>query len=119
MDSAFRRRATALVAAYALALHGLLLAFGPAAAVAAGTSFAELCVHDGGGTTGDPSAPAGERCAALCAALGHGAAAPMPPGLGGVVMLAAELALPAPVDAQLVPHQRPGAPQLPRGPPLG
>ena len=78
----FCRRAVALAAAYALALQVLLLAFVPLGPA----SLAALCTHvqaadgaKGGAGTGG-SHPAGDDtpCAALCAALAQGIAAPVP-----------------------------------------
>ncbi len=73
MDSSrFRRRTIALVAAYAVALQALLLAFVPLAPTVLAGPFAMLCSqHDAAGGTGQP-AKHDLPCAALCAAMGHG-----------------------------------------------
>ena len=118
MDSAFRRRAIAVVAAYALALHGLLLAFVPAAAMASQAPFATLCAHDGGTAPADRSDPHDLPCAALCAVSGHGIATPAPAGLHVIVARLVPRAIAAPADERLAPRHRGGPPQLPRGPPL-
>ena len=74
MDRPFRLRAIALIAAYAVALQGLLSAFAPmAVALPAGV----LC---SGQALDEPAAPGSHEpaCASACAMLG-GAAAPPPP----------------------------------------
>jgi hypothetical protein len=117
MDSArFRCRTTAIVAAYAVALQALLLAFVPMAVPSAGP-FAILCSHDSADGTGQP-VPHDLPCAALCAALGHGISGPLPPG---VVTVVAELRLfmaVAPAGPWALPPIARTGPHAPRGPPL-
>ena len=118
MDSGcFRRRTIAIVAAYAVALQALLLAFVPMAAAPLSGPFAILCSHDSADGTGQP-ARHDLPCAALCAALGHGVSGPLPPG---VVTLVAELRLftaLAPTGPWALPPIAGTDPHAPRGPPL-
>jgi hypothetical protein len=120
MDSArLRRRTIALIAAYALALQGLLLALVPAVPISPAVPFAALCAHDGGDGTGQGHPePHDLPCAALCAALGHGVAGPTPSGLAGVAVIVQIAAMPAPIDDWAPPHRPFSGPQIPRGPPL-
>ena len=98
----FRRKAIALLAAYGLALQGLLTAFVPiAAAFPAGV----ICSDQS-----PDSHPAGDgpSCASACAMLG-GIAGPLPPD----VVIAVQLVQAAP---QTVPSAAPVV-AAPRGPP--
>lgn len=113
----FRRRTIALIAAYAVALQALFLAFVPPAAVVSADSFAALCSHDGVDGTGH--SPAHDLpCAAMCAALGQGVTGPLPPG---VSVLAARFSV---FHAAVPPYQwtlsriARTEPHAPRGPPL-
>lgn len=72
-----RLRAIALVAAYAVALQGLLSAFAPAA-VAARADFAVLCSQQAAGET-DQSGDHDRRLCATACVMHGAAAAPMPP----------------------------------------
>ena len=78
-SSSFPPPHVALVAAYAVALQTLLAAFVPVALAVAADSFAVLCTHDADG----PGQPAQHDppCAAICAAMGHGIAGAVPPGM--------------------------------------
>lgn len=119
MDSGhLRRRTVALIAAYAVALHGLLLAFVPAAPAALGP-LAVLCAHDSAGDPGQgqPS-PHDLPCAALCAALSHGVAGPVPPSIGLPVAAAENVAAAVPASDWVLPRRVLSGPQIPRGPPL-
>jgi hypothetical protein len=112
-----RRRTIALVAAYAVALQALFLAFLPLSPAVLTGPFAVLCSHDAANGTGRP---AGHDlpCAAMCAALGHGVAGPLPPG---VVVATLELRLfmaIAPVSPWASPPIARTEPHAPRGPPL-
>jgi hypothetical protein len=120
MDSPrIRHRTIALIAAYALALQGLLLAFVPAGPVSVAGPFATLCVHNSGGGGGqDQPAQHDGPCAALCAAMGHGVAGPLPPAATAVAAMVREALPPVPVDDWVRPHRFLGGPQIPRGPPL-
>jgi hypothetical protein len=62
----FRCQTIALIAAYAMALQTLFATLAPPALASPAGSLALLCSHD----AGDP---------ALCAAIGHDVAGPMPP----------------------------------------
>lgn len=70
-----RRQIVALTAAYALAMQALLMAALVPAAV--GGPLAIICGHDGG-TGQDDTGRHDLPCAALCAAIGHGVAGPLP-----------------------------------------
>jgi hypothetical protein len=79
MDSGrFRSRAVALIAAYAVAMQTLLSAFVPALPATAAASFAVLCSHDGADGSKQPLQH-DPPCAAMCAAIAHGVAGPLPP----------------------------------------
>jgi hypothetical protein len=120
MDSAkVRRRTVALIAAYAVALHALLLAFVPATPATLMGPLAALCAHDstdgsGQGQPGHNDLP----CAALCAAIGHGIAGPLPPAVAIAVVVLQDAAAPAIADGWVPLHRIHGGPQIPRGPPL-
>jgi hypothetical protein len=108
-----RVRAIALIAAYALAMQGLLLAFGPAQAA----PFADLCA---GNAADDPGHPAGQShpCAALCAALGHGVAGSLPPELVVAYVRPSAIRTLVPAAEWSVPPPAIRGPQTQRGPPL-
>src|SRR3954469_16941813 len=120
MDSAkVRRRTVALIAAYAVALHALLLAFVPATPATLMGSLAALCAHD----AGDGSAPGQPNphdlpCAALCAAMGHGIAGPLPAALVIAVVILQDTVASAAANDWVPPHRFRSGPQIPRGPPL-
>jgi hypothetical protein len=107
----FRLRAIALIAAYAVALQGLLAAFVP---VAVALPSAVLC---SGQMMDGPAEPAGHEpsCASACAMLG-GMSGPLPPD----VAIAAPLASPGHElswsTAGFIAAQR--GPQIARAPPL-
>ena len=118
MDSGnLRRHLVALAAAYAVALQALLLAFVPAATSGLTAEFGILCTHDGEGSGGPPSHDL--PCAALCAALGHGIAGPVPAGIAAVLEAFAFVAVGAPVMEWLAPHRVLSGLPVTRGPPLG
>jgi hypothetical protein len=118
MNSGRLRRSTvALIAAYAIALQSLLSGMVPLApSILAGTA-AVLCTHDSADGTGQPS-PHQLPCAAMCAALGHGMAGPLPPAV--VVVFAAPYAVAADTafNEWTPPRTDVRGPQAPRGPPL-
>ena len=117
MDSgSFRRRMIALAAAYAVALQAVLLAFMPVATSGLTAEFGILCSHDGG----VPDQPASHDlpCAAMCAALGHGVAGPLPPDFIGAIEALVSLAIVTPLIDWIAPHRVLSGPQIPRGPPL-
>ena len=115
MDSGpFRRRTIALVAAYAVALQTLLSAFVPAALA---TPFAVLCSHDAGGGSGQP-AQHDLPCAALCAAMGHGIAGPVPAGVVVAMAVPQAITAVAPANEWVPPQIAPTHTHAPRGPPL-
>jgi hypothetical protein len=118
MDSrGLRYRAVALIAAYAVALQALLSSFMPAAPAIPDIAFAGLCLRGGSDGSGQP-ARHDLPCAAICAALGHGVAGPLPPDI--VVAVAAPKAIVAltPVDGWVTPRLAVRGPQAPRAPPL-
>jgi hypothetical protein len=113
---ALRRRAVALLAAYAVALQSLLagvLAAGPSAQL---TSFAVLCSHN----TDSVPMPADHdwSCAALCAALGQGIAGAIP--RAAVIALAEPSVQPAGLlgGDWVLPVLAIHGPQAPRAPPF-
>jgi hypothetical protein len=115
MDSAIlRRRAVALLAAYAMVLQTLLL--GMVAATPPNLSFGVLCSHDTGGT-GLPIEH-DQPCAAVCAALGHGIAGPVPPDVVVGIARPQVIASPELRGDWTLPPLAMRRPQAPRGPPL-
>ena len=120
MDSAkVRRRTVALIAAYAVALHALFLAFVPATPATLMGPLAALCAHDsthgsGQGQPGHNDLP----CAALCAAMGNGIAGPLPPAVAIAVVTLRNAAAPPAANDWVPSHRFRGGPQIPRGPPL-
>jgi hypothetical protein len=107
----FRLKAIALIAAYAVAMQGLLSAFVPiAVALPAGI----LCSDQ---TMDGPAAPAGHgpSCTSACAMLGA-AAAPPPPdvAIGGAFVRSAHQAIPTPAPSVAAPRGL----QTARAPPL-
>ncbi|MEX2034366.1 MAG: hypothetical protein WEA28_04155 [Xanthobacteraceae bacterium] len=118
MDSSgLRYRAVALIAAYAVAMQALLSSFMPAAPAIPDIAFAALCLRDGSDGSGHP-ARHDLPCAAICAALGHGLAGPLPPDI--VVAFSAPQAIVAltPVDGWVTPRLAIRGPQAARAPPL-
>ena len=118
MDSrGLRHQAVALIAAYAVAMQALLSSFMPAAPAIPDIAFAALCLRDGSDGSGHP-ARHDLPCAAICAALGHGLAGPLPPDI--VVAVAAPQAMVAltPVDGWVTPRLAVRGPQAARAPPL-
>jgi hypothetical protein len=113
----FRRRTIALVAAYAVALQALLLAFVPLTPAVLIGPFAVLCSHDGGDGSGQP-AEHDLPCAALCAALGHGVTGPLPPGFVAVAADSRLLPAVAPANQWVPPILAQTDPHAPRGPPF-
>jgi hypothetical protein len=117
MDSVRFRRTIALTAAYAVALQVLLAAFVPLAPAIPTGPFAVLCSHDKADGTGQP-AQHDLPCAALCAAMGHGIAGPVPPD---VVIARAKpnaIAALAPAGEWVPPRIALSDVHAPRGPPL-
>jgi hypothetical protein len=117
MDSGrFRRRTIALVAAYAMALQSLFAAFVPAALALPASPFTVLCSHDADG----PGQPARHDlpCAALCAAMGHGVAGPVPPDVVVAIAIPHALVAIAPVNEWVPPPIALTDIHAPRGPPL-
>ena len=110
-------RTVALIAAYAVALQVLLSAFVPVEPSLLASPVAALCSYDEAGGASHP-ARHDLPCAAMCAALGHGNAGPIPPDVviayAGPVVVAPL----APVNDWVVPGVALDGPQAPRGPPL-
>jgi hypothetical protein len=113
----FRRRTIALIAGYAVALQALFSAFVPFDPAALSDPLAVLCTHD---DTGGASHPASHDlpCAAVCAALGHGIAGPVPPEVVIARTRPVAVAAPIPVSDWVTPHRHAETPHAPRGPPL-
>jgi len=106
----------ALTAAYAVALHGLLLSFVPLSAAALTDSLSVLCAYNDTDSTGSP-VHHDVSCVAVCAAMGHGAAGAAPPVVAEIAtpgIAAAAIAQPA---DWVAPNIAPIGPQTPRGPP--
>jgi hypothetical protein len=110
-----RRRTVALVAAYALALQTLLAAFVPAALAAPADSVSVLCSHDASG----PGKPAqhDQPCAAMCAAMGHGIAGPLPSGMAASITLRSTITALIPASDWVPPQIAVIGSHAPRGPP--
>jgi hypothetical protein len=115
------RRLSAWLAAYALALHVVLLSFAPIPAATAASDDAvgfALCLHDGGDVS-DPAAPTGhsdEHCP-FCVVNGHSSVAalprvPLPLGFDYASMLSWV------VTSDDLPDARASVRTQPRGPPL-
>lgn len=117
MDSKrLRHRAVALVAAYAVALQGLLTAFVPVAFANPAAPLAILCSLDG--ADGQPQPVRHDLpCASLCAALGHGVAGPMPLGVVFTTAASRTLKTLEPVETWVTPRLAFRVPQSPRAPP--
>ena len=111
------RRTVALIAAYAVALQAMLASFAQASLAAPDVAFASLCSHDASDRPGQP-ARHGLPCAAICAAMGHSVAGPLP--LAIVVAATAPQTIGAlnPVDGWVVPRLAIHGPQGARAPPL-
>lgn len=116
MDSA-RRSTVALIAAYAVALQALLSGLIPVTPAVLANPFAVLCSHDGAGGTGQP-APHDLPCTAICAALGHAVAGPLPPAVSIALASAEVIAAVVPDGDWTVSRRATRSPQLTRGPPL-
>jgi hypothetical protein len=117
MDSGrFRRRTIALVAAYAMALQSLFAAFVPAPLALPAGPFAVLCSHaaDGPGQPARHDLP----CAALCAAMAHGVAGPVPPDVVVAIAVPHAIVAIAPVNEWVPPQIALTDLHAPRGPPL-
>jgi hypothetical protein len=113
----FRRRTIALIAAYAVALQALFLAFVPLAPAGLDFSIAAICSQDGADGTGH--SPAHDLpCAAMCAALGHGVAGPPPPDVSALPALFWTLQTVVPAVRWTLSHIARTEPHAPRGPPL-
>jgi hypothetical protein len=112
----FRRRTIALVAAYAMALQTLFAGFVPPAPADPAVALALLCSHDAGG----PGQPAHHDlpCAALCAAMGHGVAGPVPPDVVAALVARYAIAAIGPADQWVPPQIALSDIHSPRGPPL-
>ena len=114
--SPVRRRAVALVAAYAVALQTLLAAFVPVVLAAPADAFAVLCAHDADG----PGQPAQHDppCAAMCAAMGQGIAGSLPTGMAISVVVQSPIAVRIPASDWVPPQIAATDSHAPRGPPL-
>ena len=114
--SPVRRRIVALVAAYAVALQTLLVAFMPVALAVPADSFAVLCSHDADGS-GQP-AQHDPPCAAMCAAMGQGIAGPLPSAMAVSVAVPQSIAALIPASDWVPPQIAATDSHAPRGPPL-
>jgi hypothetical protein len=112
-----RCQAVALIAAYAMALQILLSAFLPATPVALAAPLTVLCTYDSGGNSGHP-VQHDLPCAALCAALAHGIAGPLPPDPVVAVATPTIVTAAAPINDWVPPNIDIKGPWAPRGPPL-
>jgi hypothetical protein len=117
MDSSpVRRGIVALVAAYAVALQMLFAAFAPLSFALPVDALAALCSHDADGS-GQP-AQHDLPCAAMCAAMAHGIAGPLPVAAMASVAAPQSIAAPIPVVDWVPPRIAVTASHPPRGPPL-
>jgi hypothetical protein len=109
----FRRRTIPLIAAYAMALQTLFAAFAPPASANLAGSLALLCSHDAG-------QPAHHNLpfAALCAAMGHGVAGPVPPDVVAAFVRQYAIAALGPANQWVPPQIALTDIHAPRGPPL-
>lgn len=114
--SPVRRRTVALVAAYAVALQTLLAAFVPVALAIPADAFAVLCSHDANGP--DQPAKHDPPCAAMCAAMGHGIAGPLPTAMAVSAAMPQSIAAPIPDTDWVPPPIAATNSHAPRGPPL-
>src|SRR5690349_20515797 len=114
--SPVRRRAVAVVAAYAVALQKLLAAFVPVVLAAPEDALAVLCAHNADG----PGQPAQHDppCAAMCAAMGQGVAGALPTGIGVIVAVPVSIAAINPASDWVPPSIPATDSHAPRGPPL-
>jgi hypothetical protein len=117
MDSGrIRRTVVALTAAYAVALHGLLLSFVPMSAAALTDSLAVLCAYNDTDSAGYP-VQHGMPCVAVCTAMGHGMAGAEPPAVAEIVALELVAAVITPLLQWVAPDVALTGPQMSRGPP--
>ena len=118
MDSGrIQRIAIALTAAYALALHALLLSFVPLSAAALTDPASVLCAYndtDGAKHPVQHQAP----CIAICAAMGHGITGAVPPVVAEIFAPGFFAAIATPPVRWVSPNIVATGPQSPRGPPL-
>ena len=114
--SPVRRRAVALVAAYAVALQTLLAAFVPIVLAAPADACAVQCVHeaDGSGQPAQHDLP----CAAMCAAMGQGITGALPTGMAVSVAVSSSIAALNPASDWVPPPIAATDSHAPRGPPL-
>jgi hypothetical protein len=117
MDLArIRRIMIALTAAYAVALHALLLSFVPLSAAALTDSLATLCAYNDTDSAGYP-VQHDIPCVAVCAVMGHGMAGSVPPTVTEIFALGFVTAAITPLIQWVVPDMAPIGPQTSRGPP--
>ena len=112
----FRCQTIALIAAYAMALQTLFATLAPPALASPAGSLALLCSPDAGG----PGQPARHDlpCAALCAAMGHGVAGPVPPDVVAASVRQYARAAIGPDNQWVSPQIALTDIHAPRGPPL-
>jgi len=113
----FRRRTIALISAYAMALQTLFAAFVPPALADRPGLLALLCSHDADGP-GQPAARHDLPCVALCAAMGHGVAGPVPPDVAAAFVAQRASAATGSVDPWVPPRIVLTGTHAARGPPL-
>ena len=113
-----RRRSIALIAAYAVALQALFSAFVSFDPAILSDPLAVLCSQEDG--SGGASHPASHDlpCAAVCVALGHDIAGPVPPEVVIAQARPVVVAPPVRVSDWVTPHRHTETPHTPRGPPL-
>lgn len=118
MESArIKRIAIALLAAYAVALHALLVSFVPVS-VAAFSDIGGVLCSGAPVDRGDQPDRHDVPCPSVCAAFGHGLAGPAPAAdATAAPRVQAILANSFPRD-WIAPHVTTAGPQAPRGPPL-
>jgi hypothetical protein len=111
-----RRIVIALTAAYAVALHGLLLSFVPLSAAALTDSLSFLCTYNDTDSAGYPvhhDVP----CVGICAAMGHGMAGAVPQAVAEIYTPGFAAEAMTPLVEWVAPKLAPIGPQTPRGPP--
>jgi hypothetical protein len=114
---ALRRQAVALIAAYGVALQALLSAFALAMPQTMAAPFASFCVQNSSGGASHPL-PHEPFCAAVCAALGHGVAGPLPSATVVATSATQDAGALQPTNRWVPPRIAIAGPQPARGPPL-
>ena len=114
-SGSLRRRALALIAAYAIALQPLWAAFALPAVAGLADAHAIICLAGGG--QGQPASNGG-GCACLCVMPGCGMAGNPPDRVALAGLTPTSALAPLPAFDVASPHATTRRPQLPRAPPI-